>query len=93
MGAAGLVPTGRHGTIYIEPGSPWETPYVESFASRLRDELLAVEQFDTLLEAQVIIEDWRVDYNTKRPHSSLGWKSPVAYVQHWQTQQETDRLS
>ena len=81
------------GASYIEPGSPWETPYVESFASRLRDELLAVEQFDTLLEAQVIIEDWRVDYNTKRPHSSLGWKSPVAYAQHWRTEQETDRLS
>ncbi len=66
------------GASYIEPGSPWETPYVESFGSRLRDELLGVEQFDTLLEAQVVIEDWRVDYNTKRPHSSLGWRSPVA---------------
>ena len=71
------------GASYIEPGSPWETPYVESFASRLRDELLAIEQFDTLLEAQVIIEDWRVEYNTKRPHSSLGSKSPLAYAQHW----------
>ncbi len=53
------------GASYIEPGSPWETPYVESFGSRLRDELLAIEQIDTLLEAQVLIEDWRVDYNTK----------------------------
>ena len=58
------------GSSYIEPGAPWENPYVESFNGRLRDEFLAVEQFDSLLEAQVLLEDWRIEYNTKRPHSS-----------------------
>ena len=71
------------GTSYIEPGSPWENPYVESFNGRLRDELLAVEEFATLLEAQVVIEEWRVEYNTQRPHSSLGWLSPAAYAERW----------
>ena len=69
------------GTSYIEPGSPWENPYVESFNGRLRDELLAVEQFNTLLEAQVVIEDWRIDYNMHRPHSSLGWLAPTIYAE------------
>ena len=55
------------GGSYIEPGAPWENPFVESFNGRLRDEFLAVEQFDSLLEAQVLIEDWRIEYNTKRP--------------------------
>ena len=49
------------GSSYIEPGAPWENPYVESFNGRLRDEFLAVEQFDSLLEAQVLIEDWRIE--------------------------------
>ena len=66
---------------YIEPGSPWENPYVESFNGRLRDELLSVEQFNSLLEAQVVIEDWRIDYNMLRPHSSLGWLAPVVYAE------------
>ena len=57
---------------YIEPGSPWENGYNESFNGKLRDELLDRELFDTLHEAQVLIERWRVHYNTKRPHSSLG---------------------
>lgn len=65
---------------YIEPGSPWENPFVESFGGRLRDELLKVEQFDSLLEAKTIIEDWRQDYNQRRPHSSLGWLTPAAYA-------------
>jgi putative transposase len=47
------------GTSYIEPGSPWENPFVESFGSRMRDELLSTEQFDTLLEAQVLAGDWK----------------------------------
>ncbi|MDP8929962.1 MAG: IS3 family transposase [Actinomycetota bacterium] len=81
------------GASYIEPGSPWENPYVESFGSRLRDELLSVEQFDTLLEAQVLIEDWRIDYNTRRPHSSLGWQPPEAYAQTFKTSQQPHRLS
>jgi transposase InsO family protein len=58
-------------TLYIEPGSPWENGYVESFNGKLRDELLAREVFDTLLEAKVLIERWRKAYNTVRPHSSL----------------------
>ena len=72
---------------YIEPGAPWENAYVESFNGRVRDELLAVEQFATLLEAQVVIEDWRVEYNTQRPHSSLGWLSPATYAARWTEQQ------
>ena len=64
-------------TLYIEPGSPWENGYVESFNGKLRDELLNVEIFETLLEAKVLIEAWRVEYNTVRPHSSLGYKPPV----------------
>ena len=62
-------------------------PFVESFNGRLRDEFLAVEQFDSLLEAQVLIEDWRIEYNTKRPHSSLGWLAPAAYAERWEAQQ------
>jgi transposase InsO family protein len=62
---------------YIEPGSPWENGYNESFNGKLRDELLDREIFTTLYEAQVLIERWRVHYNTKRPHSSLGYKPPA----------------
>jgi putative transposase len=74
---------GGSGSSYIEPGSPWENPFVESFASRVRDELLAVEAFDSLLEAKTVIEEWRNIYNTRRPHSSLGWKTPAAYAAAW----------
>jgi len=64
-------------TMYIEPGSPWENGYNESFNGKLRDELLNGEIFYTLKEAQVIIEGWRREYNTIRPHSSLGYKPPA----------------
>jgi transposase InsO family protein len=64
-------------TAYIEPGSPWENGYCESFNSKLRDELLNGEIFYSLAEAQVLIESWRQHYNTKRPHSSLGYKPPA----------------
>lgn len=64
-------------TLYIEPGSPWENGYIESFNGKLSDELLAGEVFDTLLEAKVLIERWRVLYNTVRPHSSLGYRPPA----------------
>jgi len=64
-------------TLYIEPGSPWENGYVESFNGKLRDELLNAEIFETLLEAKVLIEAWRVEYNTVRPHSSLGYRPPA----------------
>jgi putative transposase len=73
------------GTSYIEPGSPWQNPYVESFGSRLRDELLAVEAFTTLLEAQVLVEDWRIEYNTARPHSALSYLTPTNYAKAWTT--------
>jgi transposase InsO family protein len=64
-------------TLYIEPGSPWENGYVESFNGKLRDELLSGDLFTTLLEARVLIERWRVHYNTVRPHSSLGYRPPA----------------
>ena len=64
-------------TLFIEPGSPWENGYNESFNGKLRDELLDREQFDTLLEAKVLIERWRRHYNTVRPHSSLGYRPPA----------------
>jgi putative transposase len=64
-------------TAYIEPGSPWENGYCESFNSKLRDELLNGEIFYTLEEAKVIIESWRQHYNTVRPHSSLGYRPPA----------------
>ena len=65
------------GTLFIEPGSPWENGYVESFNGKLRDELLEREIFYTLREAQILIERWRVEYNTIRPHSSLGYRPPA----------------
>ncbi len=64
-------------TLFIEPGSPWENGYVESFNGKLRDELLARKQFDTLLEAKVLIERWRRHYNAVRSHSSLAYRAPV----------------
>ena len=67
-------------TAYIEPGSPWENGYVESFNSKLRDELLNGEVFYTLREAMIVIESWRRHYNTVRPHSSLGYKPPAPEV-------------
>ena len=63
-------------TVFIEPGSPWQNAWIESFNGRLRDELLNGELFDNLLEARVVIEDWRIDYNMNRPHSSLGEPHP-----------------
>jgi transposase InsO family protein len=64
-------------TLFIEPGSPWENGYNESFNGKLRDEVLNGEIFYTLKEAQVIIEKWRHEYNTFRPHSSLGYRPPA----------------
>ena len=65
------------GPLFIEPGSPWENGYNESFNGKLRDELLNGEIFYTLKEARVMIERWRVHYNTKRPHTSLGYRPPA----------------
>jgi transposase InsO family protein len=67
-------------TAYIEPGSPWENGYIESFNGKLRDELLAGEVFNTVAEARVLIEQWRRHYNTVRPHSALGYRPPAPEV-------------
>jgi len=64
-------------TLFIEPGSPWENGYVESFNGKMRDELLNREEFETLLEAKVLIERWRREYNQVRPHSSLNYLPPA----------------
>jgi putative transposase len=68
------------GTLYIEPGSPWENGYIESFHSRFRDELLNRELFYSVKEARVLAENWRMDYNHHRPHSSLGYMTPAAFA-------------
>ena len=70
-------------TLFIEPGSPWENGYSESFNGKLRDELLDREIFYTLREAQVLIEWWRQHYNTVRPHSALGYRPPAPEVNAW----------
>ena len=63
-------------SLYIEPGSPWENGYCESFNGKLRDECLNGEIFYSLKEAQMVIENWRIHYNTRRPHSALGYRPP-----------------
>lgn len=75
------------GTMYIAPGSPWENAYIESFHDKLRDECLNRELFGSLREAQVIVEQWRREYNQERPHSSLGYRTPEEYVR-----EETNRV-
>ena len=71
---------GAVGTIYITPGSPWENAYIESFHDKLRDECLNRELFGSLREAQVILDQWRMEYNEARPHSSLGYQTPAEYA-------------
>lgn len=75
-------------TLYIEPGSPWENAYVESFNGRLRDELLNIEEFGSLTEARIVVEAWRMEYNTWRPHSSLGGLTPVEFASRWASEHE-----
>ena len=70
-------------TAFIEPGSPWENGYCESFNSKLRDELLNGEIFFSLAEAKAVIESWRQHYNTRRPHSSLGYRPPAPAAVLW----------
>ena len=70
-------------TLYIEPGSPWENGYNESFNGKLRDELLNGEIFYTLKEAKILTEQWRVHYNTTRPHSSLNYRPQHASGFAW----------
>ena len=71
------------GSVFIDPGSPWQNAWIESFNGRLRDEFLNGWQFDTLLEAQVLIEDWRIDYNQNRPHSAHGDLTPTEFARAW----------
>jgi putative transposase len=68
------------GTLYIEPGSPWENGYAESFHSRVRDELLDSELFSCLAEARMLSTRWRLEYNHRRPHSSLGYVAPAVFA-------------
>jgi putative transposase len=75
-------------SLFIDPGSPWQNAWIESFNGRLRDEHLNGQQFDCLLEAQVLTEDWRVDYNINRPHSAHGWLTPVEFVEAWLNRQQ-----
>jgi transposase InsO family protein len=67
-------------TLYIRPGAPWENGHIESFHDKLRDECLNRELFGSLLEARVILESWRIDYNESRPHSSLGYQTPGEFA-------------
>jgi putative transposase len=71
------------GTIFIDPGSPWQNAWIESFNGRLRDEHLNGMRFDSMFEAQVFTEDWRIDYNLNRPHSSLRGLTPVEFAEEW----------
>lgn len=73
------------GSLFIDPGSPWQNAWVESFNGRLRDELLNLWHFDSLLEARVITEEWRRDYNTNRPHSAHGELTPTEFALQWTT--------
>ncbi|MFM8857490.1 MAG: IS3 family transposase [Actinomycetota bacterium] len=72
-------------SLFIDPGSPWQNAWIESFNGRLRDELLNGWRFDSLLEARVIIEDWRRDYNANRPHSAHGELTPTEFALQWTT--------
>lgn len=66
--------------MYIEPGSPWENGYAESFHSRFRDEFLALEEFENLSAARCLTSAWRHEYNEQRPHSSLGYQTPAEFA-------------
>jgi putative transposase len=74
-------------TVFIDPGSPWQSAWIESFNSRLRDELLTAWQFDSLLEARVHLNDWRIDYNCNRPHTAHGDLTPTEFATLWATNQ------
>ena len=73
------------GPAFIPPGQPWKNGFIESFHDKFRNECLQREWFLSLLDAQVVIEDWRVHYNTRRPHSSLGYKTPTNFAAHYFT--------
>lgn len=74
------------GPLFIPPGQPWKNGFIESFHDKFRDECLQREWFSSLLDAQVVIEDWRLHYNTQRPHSSLKYKTPAEFAAQFHTQ-------
>ena len=74
-------------SVFIDPGSPWQNAWIESFNGRFRDEFLNGRHFDSLLEARVLIEDWRIDYNQNRPHTAHGDLSPTEFATTWTTNQ------
>ena len=76
------------GSLFIDPGSPWQNGFIESFNSRLRDEHLNGNLFDSLTEAKILLADFQVDYNKNRPHSAHGWKTPEAFVENWITKHQ-----
>jgi transposase InsO family protein len=78
-------------TLYIEPGSPWQNGFAESFNARVKDELIGVEIFTSLLESQVIGGDWKESYNTRRPHSSLDYLTPVRFAESYKHPKEVGR--
>ncbi len=73
------------GSCFIDPGSPWQNAWIESFNGRFRDEFCNGWQFDSVLEAQVLAGDWRLDYNTRRPHSAHGLLTPSEFAHEWTT--------
>ena len=78
--------------VFIDPGSPWQNGWIESFNGRLRDELLNLWHFDSLLEAQVLIEDWRRDYNENRPHTAHGDLTPTEFALRWADQNQNQKM-
>jgi transposase InsO family protein len=76
----GWLETSKIGPLYIEPGSPWQNGYAESFNSKLRDELLGVEVFETLKQSKALAVHWRLEYNHRRPHSSLNYQTPAEFA-------------
>ena len=77
-------------TGYIEPGAPWQNPYIESFNGHLRRELLEMESFNSLYEAQLLLEDWRLEYNHYRPHQSLSYQTPAEYAHQWRSDNQPE---
>jgi putative transposase len=77
-------------THYIEPGSPWQNAFGESFNGKFRDECLNMEVFYSLAEATIIVETWRQSYSQERPHSSLGYQTPAEFAAGWQLERARD---
>jgi putative transposase len=88
VGRQDTKPTRSSEEPHIDPASPWQNGICEPFNGRFRDEFLACEQCDTLLEVQVLAEDWRIEYNTYRPRGSLGGLTPDAFHDQWITSRQ-----